>query len=1054
MNKMLSTKLFVFLGLFSAFTLLNIAKAQTVVNTNHISNNGSGMVTFHVQNTNTYAIIITEVRSMTSVAGGTTTVLYNPVAYTGTTWTAGTVGAGQNGWVLAGNGVAAVANIETPFLTGPNLVTIPPGETYGFAVSVASLRYMTLTTGAGVNTFSGGGVNILTGDGIGWSSTVVPVTPNIHPRGFIGGITWIPGTPPAPNDAGITGFVNPVIPTCTFNDSVAVTLKNFGSDTLTSAIINWSKNGTNLAPAFWTGSLPPLATQTVFVGTTVYVSGDDLCAWTSNPNGTVEPVANSVNDSSCINGLSTGLSGTYTIGGITPDFNDFTSAIAALNFAGICGPVVFNIRPGTYTDQFDLTGIVGMDATKTVTFRSETGNRADVIVEFPGTSAANNYIVKLTGADYFRFESMTLRNTGASFGNVVAISGGSDYNTFTDCYLHSVANSTTSTNIAVIYEPTGSLDEFNKFIGNSIVGGSYGAYNYGSSTTALQEGTEFIDNEFIDNYYMGLRFYYAKNVKAINNRFYGQSTYATRYGIYAYYTDGASVFTHNSIEANPSSTFYYGMYFSNCDATANNRGLIANNSVSTGSIGSTGTSYTFYYITCGYFNIYNNSFDVIGGGTGSRALYISGGGGNNVKNNSITNFGAGHSAYIIGTYSINEMDYNNLYSTGTNLAYFDAANTATFADWKNASGYDDNGVNVNPGYYSAYDLHVCSDSLNGKGTPLAIVTNDRDMQPRDASNPDIGSDEFSPLGQPGFLGPDALVCTGQTVTIYAGAPSDIVAWSTGDSTNALVLTNPGTYTVTVTGACGTAFDTITVTTSALNYTGYLVADTTAFCTGGSALLTCTMPASTYIWTGGSTNDSLVVTTGGTYTLNITDACGSGNQSIVITENTVPVASFTTSTSFVTGIFNNTSTGGGNQTYLWNFGDNTTSTQMNPTHIYNAVGTFTVTLTVTNECGTNTTTSTITVSNLGIEEVEGVGSIAVYPNPSNGIFQLDFNTNNEMIITVQVTNVLGETVFVKNVGSVNGIHKDAIDISKASPGVYYVNILSNNEKVMTNKLVNQ
>jgi PKD repeat protein len=1053
MIKYLLKRTNVFIGLLGVFLFASMASAQTDVNTNHISNNGSGMVTFHVQNTNTYDIIITEFRSMTSLAGGVTTVLYNPVAYTGTTWTAGIVGAGQNGWILAGNGTAAVANVTTPFLTGPNLVTIPAGATYGFAVSVASLRYMTLTLGAGVNTFSGGGVNILTGDGIGWSTSVVPVTPSIHPRGFIGGITWIPGTPPAPNDAGVTGFINPSIPTCSFNDTVTVTIKNYGSDTLTSASVNWSLNNVNQTAAFWTGSLAPGQSTNVFVGTATYVAGDNLASWTTNPNGVIEPLANSVNDSSFLLGLSTGLSGLYTIGGTTPDFTDVTSAIAALDFAGVCGPVVFNIRTGVYTDQFDLGQIVGMDATNTVTFKSETGDRDDVTFNYASTSLANNYVVKMNGADYFRFESMTLRNTGASFGTVVTISGGSDHNTFYDCNLQTQANNTTSTNICVIYEPTGSNDDFNTFENNSIIGGSYGAYIYGSSTTSMQEGNSFINNEFVDNYYMSLRLYYTKNDVVTRNRFHGQSTYTIRYGIYAYYNAGGSQFTYNSVESNASSFYYYGIFIGYADGASNARGLIANNSVTVGNATTTATYYGLYLTNSGFYNLYNNSVSVVNGGVSGRAFYLINGGANNVKNNSFTNFGTGYASYISGTYSVNEMDYNNYYTNGAQIGYYGSANTATFAAWQTASGHDANSIAVNPGFYSDYDLHVCSDSLNAKGTPLALITDDRDMQVRNASTPDIGSDEFAPLNQSGFLGPDALVCTGQTVCISAGAPADQILWSTGDTTNTICVP-AGTYTVTVIGACATAFDTIVVTASALTYNNFLVADTMTICTGGSALLTSTMPATTYSWTGGSTNDSLVVTTGGTYTLNITDACGTGSQSIVITQNTVPVASFTTATSFLTGQFTNTSTGGGATTYLWNFGDNTTSTEMNPIHIYATVGTFTVTLTVTNDCGSNTTTQTVTSSNLGLEEVEGVGTISVYPNPTTGEFQIDFNTINDVNIAVQVTNVLGQSVYAKNIGSINGTHKDAIDITNQAPGVYYVTIVSDNKTVMTNKLIKQ
>ncbi|MGV3459954.1 MAG: collagen-binding domain-containing protein [Flavobacterium sp.] len=48
------------------------------------------------------------------------------------------------------------------------------------------------------------------------------------------------------------------------------------------------------------------------------------------------------------------------------------------------------------------------------------------------------------------------------------------------------------------------------------------------------------------------------------------------------------------------------------------------------------------------------------------------------------------------------------------------------------------------------------------------------------------------------------------------------------------------------------------------------------------------------------------------------------------------------------------------TYLWNFGDGTTSTAVNPTKVYSAAGTYTVTLTATNSYGSDTETYNVTV----------------------------------------------------------------------------------------------
>lgn len=58
-------------------------------------------------------------------------------------------------------------------------------------------------------------------------------------------------------------------------------------------------------------------------------------------------------------------------------------------------------------------------------------------------------------------------------------------------------------------------------------------------------------------------------------------------------------------------------------------------------------------------------------------------------------------------------------------------------------------------------------------------------------------------------------------------------------------------------------------------------------------------------------------------------------------------------------FTNTSVGEG-LTYLWNFGDGATSTNANPVHTFVNAGTYSVSLTVTNENGTNTKSETIVV----------------------------------------------------------------------------------------------
>ncbi|MFT3825444.1 MAG: T9SS type A sorting domain-containing protein [Chitinophagaceae bacterium] len=128
----------------------------------------------------------------------------NPYYDNAPPWSFGTIGDGVNGWVQQGSTTLLstnTANGIVPVLSGLE-VLIPAGATYQLGFSASTLQYQTLTSGAGTNTFTQGGVSIITGDGISWGGTVYPSTPANYPRGFIGGITFVPATPCDPSFHG------------------------------------------------------------------------------------------------------------------------------------------------------------------------------------------------------------------------------------------------------------------------------------------------------------------------------------------------------------------------------------------------------------------------------------------------------------------------------------------------------------------------------------------------------------------------------------------------------------------------------------------------------------------------------------------------------------------------------------------------------------------------------------------------------------------------------------------------------------------------------------
>lgn len=79
----------------------------------------------------------------------------------------------------------------------------------------------------------------------------------------------------------------------------------------------------------------------------------------------------------------------------------------------------------------------------------------------------------------------------------------------------------------------------------------------------------------------------------------------------------------------------------------------------------------------------------------------------------------------------------------------------------------------------------------------------------------------------------------------------------------------------------------------------------------------------------------------------------------------PIANFTqnevSGTAPFAVVFTDQTTGAIGTSWLWDFGDGSTSTQVNPTKVYNDPGTFTVTLTVSNSAGSSTITKTNLIS---------------------------------------------------------------------------------------------
>jgi hypothetical protein len=92
---------------------------------------------------------------------------------------------------------------------------------------------------------------------------------------------------------------------------------------------------------------------------------------------------------------------------------------------------------------------------------------------------------------------------------------------------------------------------------------------------------------------------------------------------------------------------------------------------------------------------------------------------------------------------------------------------------------------------------------------------------------------------------------------------------------------------------------------------------------------------------------------------------------------------------------------------------------------------------------------VPVSTTGVEDISADAAISVYPNPSNGLINIEFTKAS----SIRIINTLGTIVYDEKTGQ-DGYGTKSIDLSNFSNGVYIISIFNgevqSNRKVMVNK----
>lgn len=146
---------------------------------------------------------------------------------------------------------------------------------------------------------------------------------------------------------------------------------------------------------------------------------------------------------------------------------------------------------------------------------------------------------------------------------------------------------------------------------------------------------------------------------------------------------------------------------------------------------------------------------------------------------------------------------------------------------------------------------------------------------------DTVSIAYVPLTQPD-LGPDRVLCEGDTLALSVTAGAAAVQWSTGSASPAIAVSASGLYTVTLTLQGCTASDAARITFKPWVRALSLGTDST-YCIGAPLVLDASTPGASYAWSTGATAPAIAVATDGLYSVRITGLCIDAADSIRVRE---------------------------------------------------------------------------------------------------------------------------------------------------------------------------
>jgi gliding motility-associated-like protein len=256
------------------------------------------------------------------------------------------------------------------------------------------------------------------------------------------------------------------------------------------------------------------------------------------------------------------------------------------------------------------------------------------------------------------------------------------------------------------------------------------------------------------------------------------------------------------------------------------------------------------------------------------------------------------------------------------------------------------------------------------------------------------------------------ICPGSSTSLTADSLYMSYAWNTGANSQQISVNAPGAYLLSVTDSNG-CIGTDSVSVVLVPELQPTIAGVLSYCAGSSTSLSANAGYASYSWSNNAALPQITVNSPGNYAVTVADANGcTGQTSVQVVENPLPVVNISGSSTFCIGSFTTLSVDNPGSTFQWSNGTSSASIQIA------SPGQVSVTVTDANGCISNASLQVTQESELmpqisgplnfcpGSQTTLNAGSgFATYQWSNNGSGQA-ITVNQPGTYTVSVTDASG------------------------------------------------